>query len=395
MKATEEIFDQIALKMPELGGAAFTGLMKVYNKQLDPNTIQSLIRQKQEAGFVASATDYTILMDCLNKCSRQAEALKLYRKLIEVEKDEFMMITAISSCTKTYEAEYALQIWRELERVGFSQTTYPYNEIIMALAKRTDYAEDAVMLWRKMMHLDIPLDTRSFNGALTASSRLGDLALAKEILAEMKVRDVEMDETKYSLVLRTYASACDQISATEQDLFIQDSWLIYREAVARLGKPTAVLLNSLLAVHCMAHREHETEGLVLPLFEANGIARSKHTYRSLIKMYSELNTPEPVYSLWELMKTEGIPPDIFIMNSYLRTTIKDDKLDRVIEVLELMKENSKLPKHSYLKVLREVKEMPYRLWRALQPFKDYSFNKWNQRRTYNVMSKTYFDRFTK
>mmetsp|Transcript_16513 Transcript_16513/g.29763 ORF Transcript_16513/g.29763 Transcript_16513/m.29763 type:complete len:538 (-) Transcript_16513:35-1648(-) len=394
LDATNKMFDMISNKLPEYTGVAYTSLMQVYSKKKDPVTIQALIRQKEEAGFLVTATDYTILIDCLNKCNRQTEALKLYKSL-HVDKDEFLMITAISSCSKTYEAEYALSIWKDLERVGFSQTTYPYNEIIMALAKRKDYAEEAVILWRKMQLLGIPADTRSFNGALTACSRLGDLALAKEVLGELSIQGIEMDETKYSLVLKTYAKACSEVTISEQDTFIQDSWLIYQEAVSRLGQPTIVLLNSLLEVHCSAHREHEVEGLVLPLYEGHGLVRTMHTYRSMIRMYDELNSPEPVYNLWEVMKAEGVKPDIFIMNSYLRTTIKDNKLDRVLEVLEMMGKEKKMPKYKYLAVLREVKNMPYRLWMALQPFKDHSFRFWNKKRTYNVMPKRYYDAFTR
>jgi pentatricopeptide repeat protein len=385
----------MTVQMPELGGAAYTSLMKVYNKQKDPVSVQALIRQKEEAGYVVVPADYTILMDCLNKCDRHREALQLYKSLSSFEKDEFMMIAAISSCSKLYEAEYALKIWNTLSKSGFSETTYPYNEIIMALAKRTDYAEKAVELWRKMIFTGVPLDFRTFNGALTACSRMGDLALAKEVLAEMKLHDVDMDETRYSLVLRTYAAACQVAGASEHDLYIEDSWLIYKEAVANLGQPTSTLINSLLTVHCRAHREHEVEGLVLPLFESHGIARTMQTYRALIGMYNDLNSPEAVYNLWELMLSEGVKPDIFTMNAYLRTTIKDDKLQRVVEVLEMMKVEEKKPNHSYLRVLREVKEMPYSLWKVLQNFKDFHFNSWSKRRTYNVTPKRFFDQFTR
>jgi hypothetical protein len=95
------------------------------------------------------------------------------------------------------------------------------------------------------------------------------------------------------------------------------------------------------------------------------------------------------------MLSEGVKPDIFTMNAYLRTTIKDDKLQRVVEVLEMMKVEEKKPNHSYLRVLREVKEMPYSLWKVLQNFKDFHFNSWSKRRTYNVTPKRFFDQFTR
>ena len=107
--------------------------------------------------------------------------------------------------------------------MGFAPVAYFYNEIIMALSKRKDYAEQALEVYKEMRGELIEPDGRTFNAVLTACSRIGDLPQARSALRDMKEFEISMDQTKYSLLLSVYSEACFEANEDAKQLFIKES----------------------------------------------------------------------------------------------------------------------------------------------------------------------------
>ena len=84
--------------------------------------------------------------------------------------------------------------------MGFARAPYFYNEIIIALAKREDYAEQVITVFKEMRGLMIRPDGRTYNVVLTACSRLVDFREARLALRDMEEFNIQMDKTKYSLL---------------------------------------------------------------------------------------------------------------------------------------------------------------------------------------------------
>ena len=132
-----------------------------------------------------------------------------------------------------------------------------------------------------------------------------------------------------------------------------------------------MVINCLLSVHTKAFFDKQVEGLILPLFDQYGIKKDMHTYRHLIKMYSELQDYKSVNSLWDSLKNDKVTPDMYILNGYLKNCIKTNDTERVVEALESFQKHNYTPLYMYLKAMNKTEKLPLRVWALLQEFKTY------------------------
>lgn len=248
----------------------------------------------------------------------------------------------------------------------------------MALAKRKDYAERGLQFYRQLRGLGITPDSRSFNAGLTACSRLGDIYTANELLTDMKQYDIEMDTSKYSLLFATYSEACVKKTEKVKDIYIQDAWRLFAQCAEKEIVDT-LILNGLLSVHTKSYRNHDVEGLVLPLFAQYDKPLDKCSYRHLIVMYSKLGDKALVIKLWEEVLEKKVELDFYILNAVLDNCLKNHDTDRVVEILDKFKENELRPLYCYLKRMFEAKDLPMRVWAVLQDFQYYFKDNMNKK----------------
>jgi pentatricopeptide repeat protein len=365
---SEKMFD-IAARSYGKVGSIFTSLVASYVGSGNYEMIEKIMREKSERGLEIVPADITSYINSLSRAKLHLRALEVYKEWCnKIVPDEYMMIMGIHAAGKCYEAEYGLKIWNLLNSKGFVKTAYPYNEIIMTLGKRKDYADRAIDIWREMRNIGITPDSRSYTAALTAVSRLGDLHLAREVLYDMKQFDLETDTAQTSLVLHIYANACKKASESEIDQYIKESWEIFSGWEKKGGVVTDIVLNSLLSVHTMSLREHEAEAMVLPLFESYGLKRTLHTYRHLISMFKDLKKQDTVKHLYSMMRSENIEPDVYILNYYLETRMRAGDTDEVYNTLVKFKESGLQPLFKLQHKLYRLKDCPERILAALQEF---------------------------
>lgn len=368
-ETAELVFNKAKRDLESAPAILYSALISSYTHSGNHENILRLINEKKDKGFVDSVVDYTCYMNSLVKAGKAEEAIEVYKEMcVKVDLDEYMLAMAIHACTKTNDAEYALTVWGRLKSMGFPSAAYFYNEIIMALAKRKDYAEQALDIYREMRGSMVEPDARTYNGVLTACSRLGDLPEARFALRDMKEFNVELDKTKAGLLMSVYAEACLDANEDAKDLFIKEAWEIFRLCESK-GWVSPMIANSLLSVHTKAYLDKQVEGLVLPLYEQYGIQKDMHTYRHLIKMYTDLAEYKTIHSLWDALKNEGVKPDMYILNGYLKSCMKTSDTDRAVEALESFVENKYTPLYMYLKALHRMPDIPLRLWAVLQEFK--------------------------
>ena len=295
----------------------------------------------------------------------------------EVNTDEYLLASVLTACSKISETEYAIGIWDRLKGVGFANVAYFYNEMIMCYAKRRDYADKAIELYKQMRGEGVIPTHRTFTGLFTACARLGDLPEARLGLKEMKDFDLEPCRIHLAQLMNVYSEASLDANEQAKELFVKESWEIFRMCKEK-GAVDELVLNNLLAVHTKAFFDHQVEGLVLPLYEQLGIKRNVHTYRRLMNMYSELAEFKTVKNLWMNMIQEGIQPDMYVMNSYLKACMKTRDTDQTCEVLQRFKDQGLRPLYSFLRQLHKSEGMPMRLWAHLQDFEFFhtkGFNK--------------------
>lgn len=353
-------------------GHLYSTLISVHAVTGNTDYIEALFLEKKRKGCAITVVDYTCQMHGLLRAHRPKDAIAVYQEAKNlVRPDEFFMTVALKACATDSQAELALTIWQDLKAFSTLENCGPYDELIMALAKRKEYAEKAIETWRQMRVKGVVPSARTYNGVLTATSRLGDLPLAKEVITDMKVNGVNMDRCRYGLLMQIYGAACPRAAPEDRVKFVEDCWELFRAYEQAGGEVGDYILNSILSMHIQAGKAEEVVGMVLPLFDTYKVAKTRHTYRHLMKMYQELRQPDKIFHIWETLKKEEITPDFFMCNIYLETSYRFNQVDRVVEALQTLKEVGGMPRYCVIKRLNDRKDLPPRVWVELQEFKHF------------------------
>lgn len=210
----------------------------------------------------------------------------------------------------------------------------------------------------------------------------------------MSQLDIPLNQSKYGLLMEVYANAYEHTKEVTKDSYIEDAWELFKQYKEQGFKVNTLILNNLLSVHTKAHRNDQVEGLVIPLYEENNVQIDSHTYRHLIKMYSDIENHSKVFELWEQMQEQQIKPDMYIMNSVLKMAMKFDNIEHIILVLEKFKENGLQPLYYYVKRLSEIPNCPDRIILALQAFPSQVLNKINRRYKKHYKPESEREKFT-
>jgi pentatricopeptide repeat protein len=395
IQTAEMVFSKALIDLAGPAAMLYTSLISAYNKMRDPDSVLRLINEKRSKGFKIHEIDYTCYILALSKQGRAKEAIEVYEKYSpEVDTDEYLLASVLNACSKISATEYAVGIWDRLKGIGFPEVAYFYNEMIMCYAKRKDYAQQAIELYKQMRGKGIIPDNRTFNGFFTACARLGDLPEARFGLKEMKNFGLEPTFIHLAQLMNVYSQATLDANEAAKELFVKESWEIFRICKER-GIVDILVLNNLLAVHTRALFDNQVEGLVLPLYDQLGIKRDVHTYRRLMEMYSELAEYTTVKDLWKSMKQENIKPDMFVMNQFLKACMKTGDTDKTCEVLEKFKEQGLRPLYMYLRQLHKIEGIPMRLWAHLQDFEFYDSSNFNKKYANRLRNENLENRYTK
>jgi len=85
-------------------------------------------------------------------------------------------------------------------------------------------------------------------------------------------------------------------------------------------------------------------------------------------MYTLANEREKVIEIYDKYKKTKFEPSIVIYNMHLDAAIRVNDSDRIVESLNKIAEIGMTPKRHYLKILGQTKDLPDRVFIALQPF---------------------------
>lgn len=369
----ERLFDTALATCGEKNlGYLYSALISVHAVTGNTDYIEALMLEKKRKGCVMSVVDYTCQMHAMIQAGRPKDAIAVYQEAKNlVKRDEFFMTMALKACSRDSQAELALTIWHDLQSLSPLDNSAPYDELIMSLAKRKEYSEKAVQIWRQMRAKGVVPSPRTYNGVLTATIRLADLNLAKEVITDMKVNAVNMDRCRYGMLMQIYGAACPRTDVATRANFINDCWELFRTYEKSGGKVDEYVLNSMLSVYIRAGKTEEIEGMMLPLYETYGVTKTMHTYRHLINHYRDMRDPDKVFQIWEVMKKENIKPDFYICNTYLETSYRFNQVDRLVESMQSLKKIGGMPRYAVIRRLNDQKDLPVRVWVELQEFQHF------------------------
>jgi pentatricopeptide repeat protein len=387
IKKCEEIFEYVKRRGWTPNRYFYTSLLLAYAKNCKVHEADAILKEMKDEGIEPDRVTYTTMILAYKRAGIYKKCWDLYYEALgSGEADEILMSYMIRVCAATHDSEKALNIYQAMELKGFLKNTANFNSIIFALSSKKKYALKTFELFEKMKLMGVKPDLYTYVGVLRATSFLGDINTANDVVKEIKLLGYQINEYICNGLIRTYAGA-SRIKYTKEEhieAYIKDTWEIYN-FMEQEGIPINVqILNALLEVHTANHKLEVVDGLVLPLFEKHRIPMNKYTYQHLFSMLIDLRKFPEIVELYHKMRNNGIEANQKALNILLEAGIRTGSSDSIMEAFEELRRIERFVSPWLLRILTNMKDLPDRIYAELK----------EHHLPYNLMNKERWKTFT-
>jgi pentatricopeptide repeat protein len=380
----EEIFTLVKDKLQMRPNKFFyNSLMLAYAKNMKIQECDALAKEMKDQGLELDHVNYTTLLVAYKRAGLYSKCWDIYHDaLANTVADEMMMSFMIRICAATHDSEKALKIHQAMEIKGFTYTVMNYNSLIFALSSKKKYAEKALEFFQKMKLSQVKPDLHTYVGVLRATSHLGDINTANDVIKEVKILGYKINEHICNGLLRTYAGASriKYVKSEHLESYIKDAWEIFNYMESEKIPINIQILNALLEVHTANHKLEMVDGLVVPLFQKYDIKMNQFTYQHIFGMLIDLKKFDSIVKLYQQMINENIVPSQKILNILLESGMRINSSDMIVEALETITELKKEADPWLIRKLTSIKDLPDRIYAELKknylPYNFMTMERW-------------------
>ena len=194
--------------------AFFNALIETSTRLSSADRARSVLTLMAEHGVVADVVTYTSMLSLYRDPSVSVEQLKqLWFDLRNSghQPDAVAYNTAIRAVAQHGEAEYALMLFNDMQQDGVQASTYTYNALMYACARRPDFYLRAFDLFQQAMAQQYTLDKLSYSILLYAAARNRDVGNAIKLFEQMETAGVTRDTAAYNTMLHCVANSQQQV----------------------------------------------------------------------------------------------------------------------------------------------------------------------------------------
>jgi len=194
--------------------AFFNSLIETCTRLSSTEHARSVLRLMAEHGVAADVVTYTSLLSLYRDPAVGVEQLKqLWFDLRNSghKPDAVAYNTAIRAVAQHGEAEYALMLFNDMQQDGVRASTYTYNALMYACARRPDFYIRAFDLFQQALAQQHTLDKLSYSILLYAAARNRDVGNAIKLFSQMETAGVARDTAAYNTVLHCIANSQHQL----------------------------------------------------------------------------------------------------------------------------------------------------------------------------------------
>lgn len=392
---SQECFMFIQKKFNTQNIYTYNSLMLAYSYHGKPDECESIIYEMKKNGLEPDIACYTTLIQAYDKSGQFDKCHEIYDNLSKMNKDvddelkiingsikkneieirskpliedDYLMSIMMRICERTHDAEKAILIFKNMEEKGFVPTTFHFNCIISALASRRDYSEKAIEMYTKMKLLKLSPNQETFIMLLKATSHLGDIYTANELIKEIKALSYNIDQFIITGLIKTYASAVKNPLSTKEQIsqYLDDTWELAKYAEDNNIEINSYICNGILLTFCNAQKWDEVDNRVIPYFNKHKVKLNVFSYQIIIHMLNEIKNYNAIQNIYEIMNKENIEPTQLILNDLLEMNMRLNNIDGILFSLRRLREMNKNPRGPLLHILIEAKNMPDELYLELK-----------------------------
>lgn len=341
--------------------SVYSTLMKVYAYSGMYDKACDLYDQIVADGLEPDAMMYGCLMKFAVECGRTDLSRELFNKVPSFDIQHYMSL--IRAAGRDKDIERAFQVLQKLKDTGSKPDLAAYNCVLDVCVSSGDLAR-ARELMAEMRTIG-KLDIITYNTFLKGFCAVGDLRGAKELLAEMEKDGLPPNDVSYNCLINASVSRnlwqeawstvemmqrkdvqvdCYTISIMMKALKRNKNTEHVGRALALLDNSGVevcsdeVLLNTVLET-CIRYRDHGRLRSIVNSFSKSSLQPGVHTYGSLIKACSILKCVDKCWDLWgKMVDGRALTPNSIVLGCMLDALVCNGLVEDAVSLMQKWRE---------------------------------------------------------
>ncbi|KAH7657602.1 HCP-like protein [Dioscorea alata] len=304
-------------------GYTYKCMLQAYLRYRDVEGAAKLYWVMRRKGYKLDIFAYNMLLDALAKAEKINEAYTVFRdmKRKHCEPDVYTYTILVRMSGKLGKINEFLSYFEEMLTKGCSLNLIAYNTIIQALAKN-QMVDKAMLVFHKMIDAGCRPNEFTYSVILNVLAAGGQLNRLSEVV---EISNRYMNKSIYAYLVKTLSKLGHASEA--HGLFCR-MWNIYD-----VGDRDAYI--SMLEILCDAGKTSEAMDLLYKIHE-RGIATDNVMYSKVFTTLGKLKQIAHIHALYEHMKHNGPPANIFTYNILISSFGRSGLTDKALELFEEM-----------------------------------------------------------
>jgi len=247
----------------------------------------------------------------------------------------------VRGCTKNRDFEGAVKAFEQYNKMGASSILY--NSVLDACMECADF-EKAVTYFNNAIDAGLA-DTVSYNIMIKGYVNKGDVAKAKQLLAQLIAKGLVPTSASYHVLLNDHVTRGDSRSAWKllddmQEAGVAPSGItcsillkgqyvsstdvnLVLKLVEKLDEAMDDVLFSAIAEACIRTGQWDTLKAQMTILCSRGRALSAPTYGSMIKAYGQLRDVKCVWNIWQAMESAKVQPTAITLGCMVEALVSN------------------------------------------------------------------------
>ena len=329
-----------------LNPESYLNILKSCLNALCPQKARDVINFMIQEKIIISESHMSLAIEVCSKSGNMDECFELIKQMEEISllPNAEIYYIIIRGYAKLKDIDNAFSVFKELTEKGMYINGALCLNSILENCIKSERPEIAIQIFEyhlKTEGASSSLDIISFSTMVKAYSKycnLNNINNIEDLEPKMKSLNITPDEVYYNTLLDAYSKSFNLEMALQ----------VFHNMSSKCVKPSVVTYNSLIDAY-VRNNASEKAWNVLDEMKKDGIDPDNFTYSTLIKSIkeeSQASDLEKAFKLLEYIKSEGkVKPDEILYNVLLDACISVKKLDKAIQLIEIMKkpENSVKP----------------------------------------------------
>ncbi|CAJ0839020.1 19450_t:CDS:1 [Entrophospora sp. SA101] len=307
----------------------FTTLIHGYKIKKDPSMIKYTLKEMDGFGIDIDKFLFTTLIYSYLQNNDLTNAFKIYQKIVEqnIQLDRRLLVSFIYLKAALSDSEGSRKIFDIIKAKGIIPNTKSFNALLYAYSRDPKVtATQLEKVFMEMLSENVEPNQFTFEILIDGCCKKNDLLSAKNVLIEMKKRNIHISKFASNSFIRQY-------SLNGQS---ELAWKFFDKMVFSGIKPDLFIYTSIISLATSTSNFKKAYVIIENLIKS-GLKLDLHTYTAVMSLLIKSKRVDQAISIFIEMMRQNILPDVVILTVLIQGLGIAKRFDHIKKVYDFMK----------------------------------------------------------